>query len=78
MSRALSGVILSLRRHWTWAMSMPIVISDSNLAVGHIETLLGAQLWVRVRGQQRGMAGVPSITKQVAIKLSCKYIVNTF
>ena len=45
----------------------------SSPAVGHIKTLLGPWLRVRVRGQQRGLAWIASIPQQVAIKLSCKY-----
>lgn len=35
-----------------------------------VHRFLFVEAWLRVRGQQRGLARVPSVTKQVAIKLS--------
>lgn len=39
-------------------------------AVSQVITLLRAGLRIRVRGQQIGLAGVPSVTEQVTIELS--------
>lgn len=36
--------------------------------VSQVITLLQAELRIRVRGQQIGLAGVPSVTKQVTIE----------
>lgn len=39
-------------------------------AVSQVITLLRAGLRIRVRGQQIGLAGIPSVTEQVTIELS--------
>lgn len=55
MSHALSGCTLSLRRHWNWAVRVPIFFSFP--ALGHIETLSGAQLSVKVRAYSHSAHG---------------------
>jgi hypothetical protein len=50
-------------------LSIPKVLYPGSCpAVSQVITLLQAGL--RVRGQQIGLAGVPSVTEQVTIKLS--------
>ena len=63
------------RRNWALGLEQACDYLNpaSGPAVGHTEPLLGA------RGQQRGgVVWVPSVIKQVAIKLSFNNIVDVF